>query len=150
VCGVPNGIRHTREHLVRRSLPSRLTFWWRLHEHSPAPALPPTTAISLRKDRKQGKRQLKERFRQHQAALQKFLALWNSWPDGGTFPAMPNGDELAEQYVSLVKQIDGRALVWQLAPTSDSTMSKPSAGFRRVRFLILLQDAIETTVVQRL
>ncbi len=37
--------------------------------------------------------------------LGRYLALWDSWPNGVTFPGMPSGDVLAEQYVYLVRKM---------------------------------------------
>lgn len=37
--------------------------------------------------------------------LRERLEVWDSWQSPPTFPGVPNGDELARQYVALVRKI---------------------------------------------
>lgn len=46
---------------------------------------------------------LTEAAQKNRAILRRYIAVWDSRPNGVTFPGLPNGDALAEQYVSLVR-----------------------------------------------
>ncbi|GAB1721629.1 MAG: hypothetical protein NTNFB01_05250 [Nitrospira sp.] len=37
--------------------------------------------------------------------LRERLEVWDSWKQPPTFPGVPNGDELAKEYVALVRKI---------------------------------------------
>jgi len=37
--------------------------------------------------------------------LGRYVTLWDSWTNGVTFPGLPDGDVLAEHYVSLVRKM---------------------------------------------
>jgi hypothetical protein len=37
--------------------------------------------------------------------LKRWLAIWDTWPNGGTFPGLFNGDELAAEYERIVRAL---------------------------------------------
>lgn len=41
--------------------------------------------------------------------LKAYLKLWDSWPSGGTFPGLRDGDQKAAEYLACVREIVAEA-----------------------------------------
>ncbi len=48
---------------------------------------------------------MKERSRVNRECLKEYLAVWDAWQCPLTFPGISNGDELAKEYVALVRRM---------------------------------------------
>ena len=61
------------------------------------------------------RRQFLTRRRRDIAKLKTWLAVWDTWPHGGTFPGLKDGDRLADEFVRNVRKMVARPfpLPWQ-------------------------------------
>ncbi len=54
------------------------------------------------------RRQFLKQRRRDVAKLKQWLAVWDTWPQGGTFPGLKDGDRLADEFVRNVRKMVAR------------------------------------------